>query len=74
MHLAGHTEMGTHIVDTHDRPVAAAVWELYALASELTGGVSTLIEWDDNQPPFPDVHAEVLKAQRYSAAELRSSA
>jgi uncharacterized protein (UPF0276 family) len=64
MHLAGHDERETHIVDTHDRPVADAVWALYAIASELTGGVSTLIEWDERLPPFPAVHAEVLKARR----------
>lgn len=75
MHLAGHTEMGTHIVDTHDRPVADPVWQLYALASELTGGVSTLIEWDEQLPPFTEVHAEALKARRYAcAAEAQSSA
>jgi uncharacterized protein (UPF0276 family) len=68
MHLAGHTELATHIVDTHDRPVADAVWELYDLASELTGGVSTLIEWDEDLPPFPEVHAEVLKAASRSPA------
>ena len=68
MHLAGHNELDTHIVDTHDRPVADPVWELYALASELTGGVSTLIEWDEALPPFPEVHAEVLKAKRYVTA------
>ncbi len=68
MHLAGHTELDTHIVDTHDRPVADPVWELYALASELTGGVSTLIEWDEALPPFPEVHAEVLKAKDYVTA------
>lgn len=75
MHLAGHREMGTHIVDSHDRPVADPVWELYAIASELTGGVSTLIEWDENLPPFPAVHAEVLKARNYApaAAEAQSS-
>jgi uncharacterized protein (UPF0276 family) len=72
MHLAGHAEMGTHIVDTHDRPVADPVWELYALASELTGGVSTLIEWDEQLPPFPEVHAEVLKARRYASAGARA--
>ena len=38
MHLAGHEELGTHIVDTHDRPVSDSVWELYAIAGELTGG------------------------------------
>jgi uncharacterized protein (UPF0276 family) len=65
MHLAGHTELDTHIVDTHDRPVADPVWELYAHATDLTGAVSTLIEWDEDLPPFPEVHAEVLKAARY---------
>ncbi|HWH11094.1 MAG TPA: DUF692 domain-containing protein [Solirubrobacteraceae bacterium] len=71
IHLAGHAELDTHIVDTHDRPVADPVWELYALASELTGGVSTLIEWDEDLPPFPDVHAEVCKARRYAPAIAR---
>jgi len=73
MHLAGHTELDTHIVDTHDRPVADAVWELYGLASELTGGVSTLIEWDEDLPPFPEVHAEVLKARSRAPATARPS-
>jgi uncharacterized protein (UPF0276 family) len=67
MHLAGHDERATHIVDSHDRPVADAVWELYAIASDLTGGVSTLIEWDERLPPFPEVHAEVLKARQFVA-------
>jgi uncharacterized protein (UPF0276 family) len=66
IHLAGHAELDTHIVDTHDRPVADPVWELYAHACRLTGGVSTLIEWDDELPAFPAVHAEVLKARRHA--------
>jgi uncharacterized protein (UPF0276 family) len=65
MHLAGHDDLGTHIVDTHDRGVCDEVWELYRVACELTGGVSTLIEWDDRLPAFAEVHAEVLKARRY---------
>lgn len=68
MHLAGHHDTGTHIVDTHDRPVADPVWDLYGLATELTRPVSTLIEWDDDLPPFPKVHAEVLKARRFVEA------
>lgn len=68
MHLAGHDDVGTHIVDTHDRPVADPVWDLYATAVELTGPVSTLIECDDRLPPFPEVHAEVLKARRIVGA------
>jgi uncharacterized protein (UPF0276 family) len=63
-HLAGHTNCGTHIVDTHDNHVVDEVWSLYRLAHELTGGVSTLLEWDARIPEFPVVHAEVLKAKQ----------
>lgn len=65
MHLAGHTEHPTHIVDTHDRPVSDPTWELYRVATALTGGASTLIEWDEQLPSFPELHAEILQAKRY---------
>lgn len=65
MHLAGHTDCGTHRIDTHDGPVIDPVWNLYRIAHELTGGVSTLLEWDANIPDFPTVHAEVLRARRF---------
>jgi uncharacterized protein (UPF0276 family) len=68
MHLAGHEDVGTHIIDTHDRPVADPVWDLYGTAVELIGPVSTMIEWDDRLPPFPEVHAEILKARRFVEA------
>ncbi len=64
-HLAGHTNCGTHIIDTHDGHVIDPVWELYRLAHDLTGGVSTLLEWDAKIPEFPILHAEVLKARQY---------
>ncbi|MGE0376271.1 MAG: DUF692 domain-containing protein, partial [Planctomycetaceae bacterium] len=69
-HLAGHTNCGTHLIDTHDGEVIDPVCELYRLAHELTGGVSTLLEWDARIPPFPVVHAEVLKARHYMQSEL----
>lgn len=62
-HLAGHTNCGTHIIDTHDGPVIEAVWALYRLARQRTGPVSTLLEWDSDIPEFDVVHAEVLKAR-----------
>jgi uncharacterized protein (UPF0276 family) len=62
-HLAGHTNCGTHLIDTHDGEVVDPVWELYHLAHRLTGGVSTLLEWDAKIPEFPVLHAEVLKAR-----------
>jgi uncharacterized protein (UPF0276 family) len=64
-HLAGHSDCGAHRIDTHDREVIDPVWELYRLAHQLTGGASTLLEWDANIPAFPVMHAEVLKARRY---------
>jgi uncharacterized protein len=64
-HLAGHTDCRTHLIDTHDGAVINPVWELYRLAHRLTGGASTLLEWDANIPEFPVLHAEVLKARDY---------
>ncbi len=71
-HLAGHTHCGTHLIDTHDGAVIDPVWELYRLAHELTGGAATLLEWDAKIPPFPAMHAEVLKARQHMAAALPS--
>ncbi|HTQ38502.1 MAG TPA: DUF692 domain-containing protein [Pirellulales bacterium] len=70
MHLAGHTPCRTHLLDTHDNHVVDPVWELYRLAHEKTGGVASLLEWDAKIPPFPVVHAEVLKARKYMTAKL----
>ena len=69
MHLAGHQDMGSHLIDTHDRPVRAEVWELFRRAWTLTGGASTLLEWDDHIPDFDGCLAELRKAERYMAGE-----
>lgn len=69
-HLAGHTNCGTHLIDTHDGAVIDPVWELYRLAHQLTGGASTLLEWDAKIPEFPVMHAEVLKARAHMSAAL----
>jgi len=68
-HLAGHTNMGSHCIDTHDGQVIDPVWELYRLANLRTGGASTLLEWDAQIPPFPELHAEVMKAKHYIGKE-----
>ena len=69
-HLAGYTDCGTHLIDTHDGHVTGPVWNLYAHARKLTAGVSTLLEWDANIPEFPVLQAEVFKARNYMEAEL----
>jgi uncharacterized protein (UPF0276 family) len=68
MHIAGHQHFGDHIIDTHDSKVANEVWQLFNLAWQLTGGVSTLLEWDSQIPEFEIYHAELLKAKEYMHA------
>ncbi|MFI5181496.1 MAG: DUF692 domain-containing protein [Thermoanaerobaculia bacterium] len=63
VHLAGHTDKGTHLLDTHSDHVRSEVWELYARLVSRTGPVTTLVEWDEEIPAFAVVHAEALKAR-----------
>lgn len=65
IHLAGHTDCGSHLLDTHDHPVADAVWDLYAKVYPQTGGVSTLLEWDDQFLSFEATWNEALKAKAF---------
>ena len=62
-HLAGHTDRGTFLHDTHDHPIAGSVWELYAAAVRRFGRLSTVIERDEHIPPFAELHAEARRAQ-----------
>jgi uncharacterized protein (UPF0276 family) len=62
-HLAGHTHHGTHILDTHSDHVVDGVWDLFRRSWAMSGGRATMVEWDENVPPFGVVHAEVLKAK-----------
>lgn len=64
-HVAGHTNLGTHIIDTHSDHALTAVWELYRRAWRRTGPVATLYEWDEDIPDFTVVHAEAQKARSY---------
>lgn len=75
-HVAGHTNLGTHIIDTHSDHALDAVWELYRRAWQRTGGAATLYEWDEDIPEFAVVQAEAQKARAYqqpaAAAETAS--
>jgi len=62
-HLAGHSEQGPLLIDTHDHPVKEEVWALYAHAVRRFGAVSTLIEWDDHIPPFEELEAHAARAR-----------
>ncbi|MCC6276431.1 MAG: DUF692 domain-containing protein [Oligoflexia bacterium] len=58
IHLAGHSDFGHYINDTHDQDVCDDVWALYARATELFGFVPSMIERDDNIPDFSELYAE----------------
>jgi hypothetical protein len=70
IHLAGHEDNGTHVVDTHDHPVCDAVWELYAHTVRRLGAVPTMIERDDNIPALDELLAELDVARRIQAEAL----
>ena len=70
IHLAGHTNKGTHIIDTHDEPVIDPVWALYAEAVARFGAVPTMIERDDNIPRYEELLAELKTARRIAAEAL----
>ncbi|WP_290874415.1 DUF692 domain-containing protein [Aquabacterium sp.] len=64
LHLAGHSDHGDHLIDTHDQPVAGPVWALYEAALRRFGPVATMIERDDHIPPLPALMAELDHARR----------
>jgi uncharacterized protein (UPF0276 family) len=70
IHLAGHSHMGTHIIDTHDHPVIDDVWTLYAEALRRFGPVPTMIERDADIPPYADLVAELDRARSIARATL----
>jgi len=70
IHLAGHTHCGSYLLDTHDKPVPNAVWELFRMAWKNSNGASTLLEWDGDVPDFQSLHQEVLKARTFMQGEL----
>ncbi len=66
IHLAGHTNKGTHIIDTHDDHVTQEVWNLYGyIMNKAKRPISTMVEWDGKIPDFEIVEAEVNKARKW---------
>ncbi|TCU11782.1 DUF692 domain-containing protein [Rhizobium sullae] len=68
IHLAGHTEQEDDegdllLIDSHDGPVADAVWKLFDIVIGRCGPIPTLIEWDSAIPDWPVLKAEAKEAQ-----------
>jgi uncharacterized protein len=68
IHLAGHAEQADDegeplLIDSHDRPVADAVWKLFDIVIRRCGPIPTLVEWDSDLPDWPLLKAEADGAQ-----------
>lgn len=63
IHLAGHSNHGEYIIDTHDAPVIEEVWKLYAETLKKFGAVSTMIERDANIPELNELISELDRAR-----------
>ena len=68
IHLAGHAsqtddEGDLLLIDSHDGPVANAVWILYEIVIGQCGPIPTLVEWDSAIPDWPILKAEAIAAQ-----------
>jgi uncharacterized protein (UPF0276 family) len=64
LHVAGHTDHGTHVIDTHIGPVVDPVWRLLGEAHRRCQA-SVLLEWDAEIPSFEETHAEALRAREF---------
>jgi uncharacterized protein (UPF0276 family) len=70
VHLAGHSDRGRYLLDTHDGEVSPAVWELYRETVRRIGPVSTLVEWDEGVPPLERLVEESRRAAAVEAEVL----
>jgi uncharacterized protein (UPF0276 family) len=73
IHLAGHEDHGSHLIDTHDHPVCDAVWKLYDYTTQRFGAVPTMIERDDRIPPLGELVAELDVARQVQAGALSAA-
>lgn len=74
IHLAGHNNFGTHIIDTHDAPIVDPVWDLYAHAMSRFGSVATMIERDDQIPPLAELVGELDQARQVASQAIQTRA
>ncbi len=74
LHLAGHSDYGSYLIDTHDQPVSDPVWQLYRRTLEHLGPVATLLERDDHFPPLAELLAELDQARALAASALGKEA
>lgn len=63
IHVAGHTDKGSYLLDTHSDHVKPEVWDLYRRALRRSGPTSTLVEWDESIPAWDVLSEEAARAR-----------
>jgi len=74
IHLAGHSQQGHYIIDTHDAPIVQDVWDLFYEVAKLLGPISTMIERDDHIPPLDELVKELNIARDITALAIKEKA
>jgi uncharacterized protein (UPF0276 family) len=77
IHLAGYAPATDDngdalLIDAHDRPIDPAVLSLYECAIARMGPVPTLVEWDNDVPDWPTLHAEAIRVETALGGARRS--
>ena len=67
VHVAGHTDKGWFLLDSHVGPVPHPVWRLYERLVRRVGPRPSLVEWDEGTPDFDTVVAQSQIAARLAA-------
>lgn len=79
IHLAGFSSLMIDekeiLIDSHNKPVMPAVWDLYRYAIQMLGRKPTIIEWDTDLPSLDTLCLEAYRAEKimretYDAAKL----
>lgn len=78
IHLAGYAEDADEIgdlllIDAHCAPVQQGVWRLYDRALTRRGPVATLIEWDNDIPPWPLLLEQATHAEQFLKSRRRAA-
>lgn len=73
-HMAGHRNLGRHIIDTHDEPIIDPVFALYRAALKRFGKISTMIERDDNIPPLSELVLELEQLRKIAHSTFKEKA
>jgi uncharacterized protein len=74
MHVAGHTDYGTHAIDSHVGPVPDPVWRLLGRARALGADAPVLLEWDAEIPELDVVLADAERARQAAREDVAGAA